>query len=353
MNKELISRLLKKTGIVLGVYFIIGLIYIAFSLSSKVKFYEKGGNSIDDTKLNLTYNDTYIYEEDILDNNLSSFVSCYQEPMKQEDFTSEMKNKYNEIEKYFSSSPEKVSFSYEDLYTGLHISYNENQTYFAASVIKAPVVMYVYKLYTEGQLDLNTVISYQPHHYVGGSGYIQFQPVGSQYTIKNLAEKAIVDSDNIAYAMLADYVAKKGVKEYWKNLGADYFWSGSIWGSISSHDGAIYMKQLYKFINENTQVKEELLNYHFNSVARLISLNNKDIKIAHKSGWNSATIHDSAIIFDKQPYVLAIMSLKGYTNSNSYFSQASNLINEFHNLYWQEKSSYCYNKIFTENKNAQ
>ena len=61
MNKELISRLLKKSGIVLGVYFIIGLIYIAFSLSSKVKFYEKGGNSIDDAKLNLTYNDTYIY----------------------------------------------------------------------------------------------------------------------------------------------------------------------------------------------------------------------------------------------------------------------------------------------------
>ena len=76
------------------------------------------------------YNDTYIYEEDILDNNLSNFVSCYQEPMKQEDFTSEMKNKYNEIEKYFASSKQKISFSYEDLYTGLHISYNEHQTYY-------------------------------------------------------------------------------------------------------------------------------------------------------------------------------------------------------------------------------
>ncbi len=352
MNKELISRLLKKAGIVLGVYFIIGLIYIAFSLSSKVKLYEKGGNDIDDTKLNLTYNDTYIYEEDILDNNLSNFVSCYQEPMKQEDFTNEMKNKYNEIEKYFSSSHEKVSFSYEDLYTGLHISYNENQTYFAASAIKAPVILYVYKLYTDGELDLKTVLTYQKQHYVGGSGYIQFQPVGSTYTIKELTRRAIVDSDNIAYTMLSYYVSNKGVKDYWKNLGANYFWSGNIWGSITSYDGSIYMKQLYKFINENPQVKEELLNYHFNSVARLIFLDNKDIKIAHKSGWNSAAIHDTAIVFDKQPYVLAIMSLKGNLNFYPFFNRASNLINEFHNLYWQEKSSYCYNKVFTENKNA-
>ena len=44
--------------------------------------------------------------------------------------------------------------------------------------------------------------------------------------------------------------------------------------------------------------------------------------------------------------------LKGNLNFYPFFNRASNLINEFHNLYWQEKSSYCYNKVFTENKNA-
>lgn len=352
MNKIIFERILKRTMIVLGVYLVIGLVYIAFSLSQKVKLYEKGGNDERSMQLSLSYNDNFVYDDSINDNNLTEFVSCYQEPMAKEDFTEEMKSKYNEIERYFASSSERVSFSYEDLYSGLHISFNENQTYFAASVIKAPVVMYVYKLYVEGQLDLNEKLTYYQHHYVGGSGYIQFQPLGSQYTIKELAKKAIVDSDNIAYAMLADYVAKKGVQNYWRNLGANYFWSGSIWGSITSHDGAIYMKQIYKFINEYPEIKEELLSYHFNSVARLIRLDNKNIKVAHKSGWNSATIHDSAIVFDKQPYVLAIMSLKGYADSNSYFARASNLINEFHNLYWNKKSSYCYDKVFNKENKA-
>lgn len=353
MNKELISRLLKKTGIVLGVYFIIGLIYIAFSLSSKVKFYEKGGNSIDDTKLNLTYNDTYIYEEDILDNNLSNFVSCYQEPMKQEDFTSEMKNKYNEIEKYFASSKQKISFSYEDLYTGLHISYNEHQTYFSASTIKSPVVLYIYKLYTEGKIDLNTVLTYQQRHYVEGAGAIRYKPFGTQYTINELIERTIVNSDNVAYTMLAYYVNSSEIKEYWKNLGAKYFWSNGIWCTVTSEDASIYMKELYKFTESHPEIKEEMLNYYFKSVGRSIVLDDDSIKIAHKSGWNSAVAHDMAIVYAKQPYILAITSLQGNQDYDSFFGHASNLINEFHNLYWQEKSSYCYNKVFTENKSAQ
>lgn len=351
MNRIVFRRLLKETVIILTVYLFIGLIYIAYTLAAKVKLYETGGNNINEKELDITYQTAYVYDAGTLDNDLTNFLSCYQEPMKTDEFTEEMKQKYKEIEKYFSSSRERVSFSYEDLYTGLHISYNEKQTYFAASAIKAPVVLYVYKLYTDGKIDLNTKLTYQQQHYVGGSGYIQFQPVGSTYSIKELSRRAIVDSDNIAYTMLSYHVANKGVKDYWKNLGADYFWSGNIWGSITSHDGTIYMKELYKFINEKPEVKEELLNYHFNSVARLISLDNNNIKIAHKSGWNSAAIHDTAIVLDNHPYVLSIMSLKGNGNFTPFFKKASNLINEFHNMYWNEKSSYCYNKTFSDVNN--
>lgn len=349
MNKEVFRRLLRRTIIVLGIYFAIGLIYCSFSLAKKVKLYETGGNNIDEKKLSITYNVNYIYEEGSLDSDLTKFLSCYQEPMLMDDFTEEMKEKYNEIEKYFGSSSEKVSFTYEDIYTGMHISYNENQTYFSASAIKTPIVLYTYKLYEEGKLDLNSTLTYQSHQYVGGSGYIQYQPVGSVYTIRELARKTIVDSDNIAYTMLSEYVSNKGIRNYWKNLGADYFWSGNIWGSMTSHDGVIYMKELYKFVNENEDVREEILNNHFNSVARLIFLDDETIKIAHKSGWNSAAIHDTAVIFDSHPYVLAIMSLKGNLNFYPFFKKASNLIYEFHSLYWKEKSSYCYNKTFQNN----
>ena len=52
----------------------------------------------------------------------------------------------NAIQNYFSSSGTMVSFSYEDLYTGLHLSFNENSQYFTASTIKSPVALYIYDL---------------------------------------------------------------------------------------------------------------------------------------------------------------------------------------------------------------
>lgn len=352
MNKIIFERILKRTMIVLGVYLVIGLVYIAFSLSQKVKLYEKGGNDERSMQLSLSYNDDFVYDDSINDNNLTEFVSCYQEPMAKEDFTEEMKSKYNEIERYFASSSERVSFSYEDLYSGLHISFNENQTYFSASTIKSPVVTYIYKLYTEGLVDLNTLLTYEPRHYVGGAGAIRYQPYGKQYTINELIQRTIINSDNVAYTMLAYYVNSKDIKDYWKNLGAKYFWSSGIWCSVTSKDGIIYMKQLYKFTEENPEIKEELLSYYFKSVGRSIVLNDSNIKIAHKSGWNSAAAHDTAIVYDKQPYVLAIMSLKGNLDYDSYFARASNLINEFHNLYWNKKSSYCYDKVFNKENKA-
>lgn len=349
MNKEVLVRLLRRTIIVLGIYFVIGLVYCSCSLAKKVKLYETGGNNIDENKLDITYNTNYIYEEGSLDSNLTKFLSCYQEPMLKENFTKEMKEKYNEIEKYFASSSEKVSFSYEDIYTGMHISYNENKTYFSASTIKSPVVTYIYKLYTEGLIDLNTLLTYEARHYVEGAGSIRYQSFGKQYTINELIEKTIVDSDNVAYTMLAYYVNSDDIKNYWKKLGADYFWSNGIWCTTTSKDGVTYMKNLYKFTEDNPETKEDLLSYYFKSVGRSIVLDNEDIRIAHKSGWNSAIAHDIAIIYDKQPYVLSIMSLKGNLDYDAYFKKASNLIYEFHTLYWNEKSSYCYNKVFQNN----
>ena len=147
--------------------------------------------------------------------------------------------------------------------------------------------------------------------------------------------------------MLCARVNNTGIREYWKEKGVTTFWYGnSIWGKVNSKDGAIYMKELYKFLDEHPELKEEILSYYFKSATRLITLDNPSIAIAHKSGWTSASIHDMAIVYSEQPYVLSINSLLGYNNFSYFFSKASNLINEFHDMYWNKKSEYCYRKVF-------
>jgi hypothetical protein len=43
-------------------------------------------------------------------------------------------------------------------------------------------------------------------------------------------------------------------------------------------------------------------------------------------GWSDNSLHDAAIVFDDNPYVLVILSSRGYTEYTSYFIQ-KNLIN--------------------------
>lgn len=343
MTKLLIKRYL----LVLLILFLMIFVYKINFQKNKLSAYENKKNEVPKQDLKIEYNETSLTENDTNNSDLNNFIDCYKQPINKDAFTEDMNKKYNEIEALFSNSSEAVSFSYEDLYTGLHISYNETHSYFAASTIKAAVVIYIYEMYLKGEINLDEVMTYTINYYVEGSGSIQYASEGSQYTIKELIRKAIVESDNIAYQMLSSRVYNTDIREYWSNLGATTFWkSNSIWSSGNSKDGAIYMKQIYKFTENHPELKTEILSLFYNSVARSITLKDNSILIAHKSGWNSANIHDLAIIYNKQPYILTINSLKGYTDYESFFYKASNLINEFHVLYWQNKSNYCYQNIF-------
>lgn len=350
---NLLKKYNKQIVILFSCYVLVFFILFMFSYiiySEKLIDSYESGNVVNDYSgsISLKYNDGSIpFEKSNTNSDLDEFNSCYVSKINKDDFSEELRNKYNDIENYFKASDVSVSFSYEDLYTGLNISYNENQNYFSASAIKSPVITYIYMLYLDGKIGFDEVLTYTSSYYVEGSGSIQYDEFGTQYKISELIRKTVVDSDNVAYQMLASRVYNTGIMDYWRNLGATTFWTnGSVWGQINSHDGVIYMKQLYKLINDNPSIRDELLGYYYNSVARLIQLDDDSIKIAHKSGWNSASIHDLAVIYDKHPYVLAITSLKGYSGYEEFFKEASNLIYDFHKSYWEQKASYCYQKSF-------
>ncbi len=256
-----------------------------------------------------------------------------------------MKDKLNEIYDLFNNSNYSLSFAYEDMYTGLHLSYNENQKYFTASTIKAPVEIYLYEQADQGKVDLEEYITYLSNYYLEGSGTIQYQPVGTQYKLRNLVKMALIESDNIAYQMTAYSLKYDDIKNFWKEKGADNFWSYGIWGDISAHDGSIYMKELYNYSLGNTILSNELMDYFYNSVFGLIEAD-ENTKIVHKSGWHYELIHDMALVFDEYPYTLSIMTNRANADYADFFKNASKLVNEFHHLYWKNKSAICYKNAF-------
>ena len=227
----------------------------------------------------------------------------------------------------------------------MHISYNEEQLYFSASAIKAPVALFLYKQADDGKVDLDSYIEYTSNFYVEGSGDIQYTELGTQYQLRELVQKAIVDSDNVAYEMISSISDELNIKDYWNKKGANNFWNYSVWVNITAKDATIYMKELYNYYLTDSKLSNELINYFYNSVSPLITSKNNDL-IAHKSGCRGDIIHDTAIVFNEYPYVLAIMTNKGYADYEEFFNEASQLIAEFHEIYWKNKSNFCYTQAF-------
>lgn len=315
-------------GLIFTITFGYKTVYSKYMYNGKVKnYYQK------DIKVS--------YQNSDLKNDKSErFVNCYNKKLTEDKFTDDMKAKLNEIYDYFNQNNFTLSFAYEDLSTGLHISYNEDQTYFSASTIKAPVALYVYKQAEDQKLNLNDNLTYTPNFYVEGSGSLQYTNFGGQYQLRDLVKRTIVESDNVAYQMIASVNNQEEIKNYWKEKGAKNFWGDSVWGSISPADGVIYMKELYKYSLKDTDLSKELMDNFYNSVFPIIKSNN-DSKVAHKSGWHYELMHDTSIIFDQNPYVLAVMTNKGYADYNEFFNHVSKLIGEFHELYWKSAPEIC------------
>lgn len=328
----------------LAVYLLISFFYVAYGFKDSNKSKEVNDKYIGDIEVSYT-NSSNKFTADKKNNSIEEYIKCYEYPIREENFTDEMKSKLNEIYSLFNNPNFSLSFAYEDMYTGLHISYNENKQYFTASTIKAPVEIYLYEQAEQNNVDLESYITYTSRYYLEGSGTIQYKPVGTNYKLRDLVKMALVESDNIAYQMTAYSLNRNDVKEFWKNKGANNFWSQGVWGNISAHDGSIYMKELYNYSKNETELSQELLNHFYNSVFRLIEADD-DVKIVHKSGWHYEIIHDMAVIYDEYPYTLAIMTNRANADYTQFFKKASKLINEFHHLYWNNKANICYNKAF-------
>ena len=328
------------------IYFIGGLMYIVYGLNNKLSKYDIKNDEYNG-QIEVTYdNGSSNFKADKENSNIQKYIACYEYPIKKENFTIEMKEKLNEIYDLFKNSNYTVSFAYEDMYTGLHISYNENQTFFTASTIKAPVEIYLYEQAEKKKIDLNSIVTYTSNFYLEGSGSIQYQPVGTQYKLRDLVKMALVESDNIAYQMTAAQVNYNEIKTFWEDKGANNFWTSGYWGNTSAHDGIIYMKELYNYSLTNSDISNEILDYLFNSVFRVIKGKNDSVKVAHKSGWHFEILHDTALVFDDYPYSVAIMTDMAYGDYSYFFNEASRLISEFHDLYWKNKANICYNQVF-------
>lgn len=266
------------------------------------------------------------------------YNECLQFTLEDDAGVLELENDY--LEKI--NSKYSISFMFEDLNSGYKFAKNEKISYYAASTIKLLDALYIYTKARAGSLNLDDTKIYTSEYDVGG---LKNYKIGDKISIRNLVKEAILVSDNNAHFMLVDYIGFNNLKSFGNDLGATTtLIGGDNFGNMNAYDANLYLKELYNFLSIDDVYSKELYDFFLNADQNYF--NASDVDVLHKYGNYSYYYNDLSIVYEDNPYSLAILSYYGEGNYEDIFADIQLIINNFSKDYNQYKVNYCTNMIY-------
>lgn len=89
-----------------------------------------------------------------------------------------------------------------DVETGNYLDINADKAFSAASIVKIPILIQLFKSIEAKQLSLDDEMELTDYYKASGSGSLQYKGSGGKYTLDTLAQMMIQSSDNSATNML-------------------------------------------------------------------------------------------------------------------------------------------------------
>ena len=225
--------------------------------------------------------------------------------------------------------------AFKDLSTGEELLINEQEIFHAASTMKTPVLIEVFKQVQEGRLSLSDSVFVRNEFksIVDSSSYSLspaddselklYDLIGKKRSLKDLVDDMITYSSNLATNMVIGLVGAKNVMRTMHELGANHIQvlrgvedSKAYEKGLNNTTTAYDLMIIFEKIGRGKTVSpaacrdmiEILLHQHFNTIipARLPG----EVKVAHKTGNITGVLHDSGIIIlpDGHQYVLVLLS---------------------------------------------
>lgn len=280
-------------------------------------------------------------------------IGCKQEvPEKNADLKLGIQERLQELEGDFA-----VAFkSLDD--TSQTILINEREMFHAASTMKTPVMIELFKQAKAGQfaLDDSILVKNEFRSIVDSSHYSMdvsedsegelYKQIGQKRTIRQLITDMITMSSNLATNILIEKAGAQNVTQTMRSYGADSIMVlrgvediKAYERGLSNRTTALDESIIYERLGRGQAVNKEasramieiLKQQKFNEMipARLPD----DVAVAHKTGWITGVNHDSGLVIlpDGQKYVLILLSKNAPNRENviSTFAEISNLIYKF------------------------
>lgn len=246
-----------------------------------------------------------------------------------------LQNLEQQIEEAFAKEEGTFALAFKDLDSGEELLINANERFHAASTMKTPVLIEIYKQAEQGKFDLSDSVLIKNEFYsiVDSSLYSLtaeddsekelYNQLGTKRTIAELAYDMIIVSSNLATNLVIDLVDAKKVTQTMRDLGAPDIevlrgvedikaYEQGLSNSTTAYDLMVIYEQLAKgevVSPEASEAMIEILLYQkFNDI--IPALLPESVAVAHKTGSITGVHHDSGIVFlpDGRKYVLVILS---------------------------------------------
>lgn len=239
----------------------------------------------------------------------------------------------------FANSPGTFAVAFRDLQdTSRTLLINAREEFHAASTMKTPVMIEVYKQAGAGRFQLQDSLTVKNEFYsiVDSSLYSMeigddseeklYDRIGEKASIYDLVVDMITYSSNLATNIVIDLVDAKKVTQTMREIGAPDIevlrgvedikaYEQGLSNTTTAYDLMVIFERLGRRDILTPQACDAmigiLLDQHFNDVipAQLPS----GVKVAHKTGWITRVRHDSGLVIlpDGRQYVLVLLS-KGW-----------------------------------------
>jgi len=256
-----------------------------------------------------------------------------------------------------ASGAEAVAVAYFDPATGEELLLRAEESFHAASLMKVPVMMEVFRQAQEGRLSLDErlIVKNEFRSLADGSAFALtaesdsdpalYEKIGHAVTIRELVRAMIVRSSNLATNLLIERVTAARVQELMETIGA----SGmrvlrgvedrrAFERGLNNTTTARAMLVIFRHLLEGRVISREsseamvriLLDQEFNDgiPAGLPA----DVRVAHKTGAITRIAHDAGIVYPPlgPPYVLVVLT-RGIAEERS----ANRLIAEISRLLYE------------------
>lgn len=241
-----------------------------------------------------------------------------------------------EIESILKSQQGEFAVSFKDIATGQQLLINEHLMFHAASTMKTPVMIEVFKQAAEGKFKLTDSVTVTTEFNSIVDSTFTLSPnddsehelyglTGKKTTVNDLVYRMITLSSNLATNILIELVGATNVTQTMREMGANEIlvlrgvedgraYRAGLNNQTSAYDLMLIYEQLAlgKVVNESAsqQMIDILSAQEFNTIipAKLP----REVKVAHKTGWLTGLNHDSGIVYlpGEKKYVLVILSHK-------------------------------------------